>query len=157
MLTQINANEITKNLWQGSLPPPGSELTKLGFETLVLCAKEYQPASTRFTGVNVVYAPNNDDPRRPPTKEEMNVALRAAARVCLDIQKGKKVLVTCWQGLNRSGFVCALVLYMLKGMSGLQCRLQVQIRRPFALSNPMFVRVLDSLPVLKNQNTRNIK
>lgn len=141
----LDANEIIVNLWQGSRPPTGSALRDLGFKVLVLCAQEWQPAAHQFQGVRVIYAPNDDDPTRMPTREELLIAVRAARDVAQAVRDGQKVLVTCWQGWNRSGLVSALALYLLTGSSGVECRLQVQLRRDHALVNRGFQRALDSL------------
>lgn len=141
----LDVNEIIVNLWQGSNPPTGSALKNLGFKVLVLCAKEWQPAAHQFQGVRVIYAPNDDNLGRMPTREELLIAARAAVEVAQAVRDRQKILVTCWQGWNRSGLVSALALHLLTGASGVECRLQVQLRREHALVNRGFQEVLDSL------------
>jgi protein-tyrosine phosphatase len=78
---------------------------------VVLCAKELQ--NLRFPAkVHVIKAPLDDGP--PPTATELRMAISAARTVHHFRKKGKRVLVTCAQGVNRSSFVAALAL-MLDG------------------------------------------
>ena len=56
----IEASEITKNLWQGSVPEPGEYVAEAGFDVLVLSAREYQRSSIYYPGVQVLHAPNDD-------------------------------------------------------------------------------------------------
>jgi protein-tyrosine phosphatase len=64
------------------------------------------------------------------------------------ISRGKRTLVVCGAGLNRSGLVCALVVRLLYGMAGTDAVDFVQARRDFALCNEVFeayVRTLQPL------------
>ena len=162
----IEATCICPFLYQGSYPPPGFALAKEGFKTLVLCAEEYQPPyvipdffaqvpdfylERPFPGVKVIYAPNDDSSTDLPSREVLAKALSAAHEVAFSIKMGKKALVTCWQGRNRSGLVSALTLHFLLGCSGMEAVRIVQRARRGALTNPAFVHVLSHLrPVQKN-------
>lgn len=90
----------------------------------------------------MIHAPNEDDRKRDPTREELAGALAAAKQVCKDLKAGKRVLVTCQAGLNRSGLVSAISLHLLYGWEGSQCVRQVQLRRPDALFNLGFVHAI---------------
>lgn len=146
----IEAHEIVQQLWQGSQPPTGSKLAKRGFDAVVLCAREYQPPRSYFPGVQVLHAPNEDDPLFPMSKEELETAVWAATRVHGLLEQGKKVLVTCMAGINRSGLVVALSLHKTFGYSGQSCIDIVRDRRLLrdgvALRNPQFVDALLKLP-----------
>lgn len=143
----IDAHEIYPGLWQGSAPLEGPVLSQLGFKGLVLCAKEHQPAAERFSGLQVIHAPNDDDFSRLPTREELNIALKAAYQVVDMIRRKETVLVTCWMGRNRSGLVSALALHLMTGKAGFTCMRQVRARRGRrALGNPGFQQVLTKLP-----------
>lgn len=151
VLTTIDAHEIVANLWQGSVPPRGSDLYKSGFKAVVLCASEYQFDSNLFPGVRVIHAPNDDFEEVPITAKQLQVALRAAREVVSLVQQGVKVLVTCAAGLNRSAFVVALALHLLYGWSGSHCIGRIRQRRCLwngmePLSNPSFLRALRNLP-----------
>jgi protein-tyrosine phosphatase len=92
-------------LAQGSAPPaaPG-----IPFDVIVLAAQEYQPA---MPGYEVMRVPLDDGP--PPDKPT-RVRIRSAARAIAEhVHFGKRVLVTCWQGRNRSGVLAGLALVHL--------------------------------------------
>lgn len=92
----------------GSAPPIGFGVAKY-FDHLLLCAKEYQLPPECFPGVEVLYAPMNDD-GSPMTAEEMQIAVRTAGKVIRRLMDGRRVLSTCRQGRNRSGIIAALAL-----------------------------------------------
>jgi protein-tyrosine phosphatase len=152
-MTCIDANEIAPGLWQGSIPPTGSELKRSGYTAVVLCAWEYQykGGDHLFPGVRVIRAPNRDS-KEPPTEEELRVAISAAQAAAQEVVGGGKVLVTCVAGMNRSGLVSALALHLLYGWPGTECIKQVRrMRNQFTnlyqhpLGNQHFVRSLCSL------------
>ncbi len=141
----FSMNEIFPNLWQGSAPAPGKTLHTFGFHTLVLCAKEYQPRGKDFQGLRIIHAPNDDNFTRPPTKDELHIAIQAAQEVKRDFLQGKKILITCMAGRNRSGLVMAFALHLLTGQSGLECANLIKQKREGALGNPGFMKVLTAL------------
>jgi len=142
----FDANEIAPGLYQGSRPwQTGSFLRERGFSCVVLCAEEFQPERTFYTGIDVLHAPNDDNPARRPTRSELQIALAASKQVALRVMDGKNVLVTCMAGLNRSGLVCAFTLHHLYGWSGEECVARVQERRADALFNRGFVQAINKL------------
>lgn len=145
MAVGVEASEIIHNLWQGSQPRTGSRVRDNGFGLLVLCAEEFQPMPSEFPGVVVVHAPNQDDPTKPPARKTLYQALAAAQQAAQAMAEGKKVLSTCFAGINRSGLVTALTLRIHLGCSGAEAVRMVKQRRMGALSNPQFVRVLEQL------------
>jgi hypothetical protein len=155
----VRAQEIHPGLWQGEWPPPGRWLAERGFSTLVLCAAEYQPpyefpevtagligirSPNPWPGVEVIYAPNNDDVENKPPRETLRLALRAGRIVATRLAQKKRVLTTCWQGRNRSGLVSAFGLYFL-GIPGPTATRIVQLRRQGGLRNPVFCDILAKL------------
>jgi protein-tyrosine phosphatase len=70
------------------------------------------------------------------------LALVAAYQVTDAIRRGKKVLVTCNAGRNRSGLIVALALHLLSGQPAAPIIGYVKKARPGALSNPSFVRAI---------------
>ncbi len=108
---------IIENLFQGAAPPYGEAVAKLGFDTLVLCAKENQREDL-YPGVEVVLAPGDDDAREHRMMRDMPTWEKAAQVVVERVAAGKKVLVTCIAGLNRSGVVTALAVHQITGWSG---------------------------------------
>jgi protein-tyrosine phosphatase len=156
----LSAQEISPGLWQGKWPPPGKWLAERGFATLVLCAAEFQPpnivplqvaslfqgTATPYPGVEILYAPNDDDFDNPPPRDTLRLAVQAARTVADRLSQRRKVLVTCWQGKNRSGLVSALSLHLAYGLSGEEATRIVQNRREKGLRNPQFCELLRHLP-----------
>lgn len=147
----MNANQIAPNLWQGAAPPIGGTVAAAGYTMLVLCAEEYQPAAGYFPGVEVVHAPN-DDNFETITREQAATALAAARRVEAALRQGRKVLVTCRMGLNRSGLVSGIALHLFTGMPGPACVKAVRTARRRALRNPVFSAMIGRLGVPQAQN-----
>lgn len=143
----IDASPILPNLWQGSAPPTGPALARAGFSVLIRCADEYQPDKREFPGVAVVHAPFDDTEK--PTHAELRQANRGARATILSVSRGRKTLVTCMAGRNRSGLVSALALRSLLPCTGREAALLVRLARKNALSNPTFFRILESLPDTK--------
>jgi protein-tyrosine phosphatase len=125
-------------LAMGSKPPLNGPLP---FDVLVLTAMEYQPGAQYFPNVQVLYVPLNDD-GTPMTDDEMRRALRAGREVALFIRQGRRVLVTCQMGRNRSGLVVVIALMDL-GMSAPDAvRLVRRARGQFALGNRYFLNFI---------------
>ena len=157
----IDAHQIAHHLWMGAAPPLGSTLSAHGFDVLVLCAAEHQPSSAWFFGVDVRRVPLHDDGETPFTPAHAFQAYQAASHLSKIIKMGGKVLVTCWEGRNRSGLVTALALTQLTGCSGLDACRAVRFRRvpkngP-ALVNQSFVDALATIPAaeVKGALTQN--
>lgn len=138
----IDAHRILPKLWIGSYPRVPE--TRNHFDAVVLCAQELQELP--YSGVHVVKAPMDD---ATPTARELKTAVSAAQTVHALRKRDKRVLVTCAQGVNRSGFVTALAM-MLEGYNpedALYCIRKY--RHPpigmMPLSNPAFVQVLTRL------------
>lgn len=153
MSRPLDADEIAPFLWQGSLPTPGPAVREAGFQVLVLCAREYQLKPEEFPGVRVIHAPNDDSVMFPLTREKLGVAVGAAREVADAVRTGKKALVTCAAGLNRSGLVSALTLHLLNGWAGDHCVAVVRKFRPRSrvhpgrtLRNADFLMALNRLP-----------
>lgn len=138
---QFDATQIAPKLYQGSAPPPGNELRSRGFDVLVLCAEEIQPDAVHFPGVTVIYAPMDDGFYVPE-----HVAHPAAMKVARALRAGKRVLVTCAMGLNRSGLVTGLALWYAAHWSGETCVARIQSNRRGALFNNTFASYLKRLP-----------
>lgn len=135
------AFQVLDNLWIGSAPPIGWAVSE-HFDCLVLSAVEYHPGPTCFPRVDTMAVPLNDD-GSPMRKEEMSEAVRAAGKVIGWLRQGKRVLVSCYQGRNRSGLICALVLCKARGMTPKQAVAAVrEARGPSALQNRYFLRFL---------------
>lgn len=131
------------SLWLGG----ADDVTAGGdYALIILCADEFQPAAHIIAkpGVQVVHAPN-DDSSNPLTRQQATVAIAASRVAARAFREGKKVLISCMQGRNRSGLVMALTLHRLYGMAGERCREYIRNKRPHALTNDSFNKFLDNL------------
>ena len=138
----LDATLIRGKLFQGSAPPLGSDLCWAGFDAVVLAAREFQPESWKIPGVRVIRVPL-DDINVPLTFNELRDVRLAAQTIAAMLHHGKKVLVTCWLGLNRSGLIVAETLCRYWGMSPIQAIHLVRSKRgPSALSNSSFVHAI---------------
>jgi hypothetical protein len=99
-------------LWQGADPPVGPFLNRLGFTNLVLCAEELQHRASLYPGVHVDYLPLDDADYIPPNVMPMG------QRVARMVHAGRRVLVACHMGINRSGLLVAVALWHLTGAPG---------------------------------------
>ena len=134
----LDASQIYKRLWIGSAPPLDRDLPE--FDVLFLCAVEVQPAALAFSR-EVVRVPIRDC--RDLTPYELQRALIGGKQVAEQLRAGRRVLVTCYAGLNRSSLVAMLGLGLVTRMTPLELVDLVRERRsPAALGNPHFVEVL---------------
>lgn len=149
------AHNVLGGLWIGNAPPvksmheDGVDFGSLAnFDTLILCAQEYQPEAGLFDVGEVVHAPMDDNPVMMTTRTA-SMAVRAAKHVVSALSEGKTVLVTCLAGRNRSGLVCALALCFgpPKMTADDAIRTVRGARGNHALANPLFVKFLRSLTV----------
>lgn len=143
---------IIQNLFQGAAPPYGETVAKLGFDTLVLCAKENQREDL-YPGVEVVLAPGDDDARVNRMMRDLPTWQQAAQIVAERVAAGKKVLVTCMAGLNRSGMVTGLALHQITGWSGADVVEHIQAARDMALCNDTFAEYLRGLSAKPTDET----
>lgn len=115
---------------------------------LVLCAAEWQPPERAFPGVGVLRC-KLDDSGVPATEKEVCDARAAGKIVAYLVGEGRRVVVTCAQGRNRSGLVAALAVHHLHGLDGLACREWVRRRRGDVLLNPYFNAVLRGIQTVR--------
>lgn len=136
----VDATLVAPNLFIGSRPPPG-RYRWLG--VIALCAKEYQLPSYAFPHVTVLYAPLDDDPRRPMTDAEISTAVSTGGTVARYLHAGHRVLTTCHMGLNRSALVAGIAMRHAFGMNADDVVEQIRGQRgDSALGNPNFVQLL---------------
>ena len=137
-------DQIKGNLYQGGQPIisyPGVPMADgHTFDVLVLCAYELQFSTFKPAADTLrVYRCPLDD--AVLTTVEAMAAIEAGKFVARKLSEGKRVLVTCQQGRNRSGLVSAIAL-AVGGMQPHQAIRLIQQRRKSALTNPSFVRFL---------------
>lgn len=131
------AHKILDGLFQGGMPPPGDGLAKAGIDVLVLSAKEHQDSGA-YEGITVICAPGDDDARRHRLDRFIGGWRAAALQVVEHVKAGRRVLVTCMAGQNRSGLIVSLAVRELTGWSGPKIVEHVSRSRPFALNNKTF-------------------
>ncbi len=138
----LDISNIDRRLWMGACPPFDRDLPEI--DMLVLCAREIQPKASEiaYRG-QVLRCPLPDDRL---TTDEMHAAVAAAKTVATARVAGRRVLITCMQGRNRSGLVTALSLGMTTRASPAQIiELIRKRRRHDALSNPHFCQIIERL------------
>jgi len=137
------ASKIADHLFQGGRPPPGDGLKNAGVDVLVLCAREWQE-SALYPGLIVIKAPGDDDRREHRLMQSIDKWKLAAELSAEHVMAGRNVLITCMQGLNRSGLVMAMTLRILTGWSGKKIVEHIQNHREHALFNDTFVRYIET-------------
>lgn len=137
-------SKLWSKLYQGSRPPAGDVLRRMHFDTVVLCAVEYQPRTKDFPGVEVLRI-QLDDQAELPSSSMMRAVGRLAELVAYRVERAQRVLVTCNMGINRSGLVSAVSIMKLTGCSGSEAIAAVQAGRPGSLRNPYFAEAIRRL------------
>lgn len=135
-------NKIWATLWQGSAPPYGTDLKALGFDVVVLTAKDNSDPSVYPADVEFVVAPGDDDTRPHRVAGFAPGWIKAGKQVAEQVRGGKNVLVTCMAGLNRSGFVIVVALHTLTGWPVQDCIDLLQSKRMMSLNNTAFADYL---------------
>jgi protein-tyrosine phosphatase len=179
MTSHLDISRIVSKHYQGSHPAPGRVLYDAGFRVLVLCALpdeyeaqyklshyavasgaagwrglSYDTIEGMFPGLKIIRAPNDDDYDRPLTRSEIQIACSAASAIQRAMMQGRRVLVCCAKGRNRSGLVSALALCERFGCGGLAAIAKVRAgRQPDCsakvLENPQFLRALAGIKPAK--------
>ncbi len=134
------ATEMLSGLWISCRPPLGEPLLQYGLDVLVACEAEWQPADADFPGMQILRAPLRDT---EPTLEEVAIARAAASDIVSAVRAGKRVLIQCAAGFNRSALIAALAVRDLLFFDGRGAVIHVQARRPGALNNGYFVKVIE--------------
>lgn len=132
----MNADRVARNLWVGGVPTDPDEVDKK-FDALVLSAREFQDVFPvhKYPKTLVIHAPMDDG---KPTREEIINALRAALKVYEQNKAGKKVLVTCAKGVNRSALIAALAM-VISGMKSDRAVSKIrENRHPVSGAEPLF-------------------
>lgn len=136
-----NASEVLPRLWQGGVPKPG----RYDLDLIVLAASEYQPTVDKFPGAELLHVPLPDDWRglTATAREKLYATVVAASREVADWHRaGKRVLVTCGAGLNRSGLITGVALRELGYTADEALALIRRARGPRALAGKAFPRFI---------------
>lgn len=138
-MRKIDATRVASKLYVGSYPP--AALKSKGFDVVVLCAKELQKVSPDIFTIRFPF-----DDGSLSSRDYMR-AVRTATVVNRYRLAGKRVLVTCAMGINRSAFVAALAIMQLEHLPADTVIQRIRALRGPAvavppLSNPAFVEAL---------------
>jgi protein-tyrosine phosphatase len=133
---------LPAKLAQGSYPEP--PIAAFGpFDTVVFAAEELQPKLRALPrNKQAVFVPMDDDPYRPIPKPAEARILDVGRALAEEVQAGRRVLVTCAMGANRSGILTGATLIAL-GYPGKEAVRLIRERRHLggnekALFNPVF-------------------
>ena len=131
---QFGASRVHHGLYQGSRPEPLDEIVSVeDYEVVVFCAYEHRDIEpAKKLGIEALSCPLIED-SFPPHDAEM--ANETAKLVAARVAEGKKVLVSCMFGRNRSGLGTALALHHLFGWPGTFCLDWVRRMRKGSLMN----------------------
>lgn len=132
----LDADRVASKLWVGSYPEneQGPAVCQ-HFNAVVLCAEELQELPFSCSRLHIVKVPIDD---AKPSPREIQTAVSAAKTVHALRKKGKRVLVTCAQGVNRSSLVAAMAL-MLDGDSAKVAIHRIrELRKPPIGLTPLF-------------------
>lgn len=157
----IDATEIVPNLWMGGYPPSGGVLAENGFQALVIAAAEKYPgrnegltekrSDDEFPGVAFLHCPLWDSPL---PESSLDRVMDAASIIAEHVSAGRKTLVTCGQGRNRSGLLVGMAIHAMTKMDGNDIVKMIRDKRPMdppCLSNESFAGILGSLRVSKGR------
>jgi protein-tyrosine phosphatase len=130
-------------LYIGGYPEPGDWRD---FDLIYFVAAEMPPVRHGYLGPEVRWYPFDDS-----ESVDLTMGRLAAESVARNLLRGRKVLVTCQMGRNRSAFVCALAIHLVTGASGARAaglvrRLRVDRMGVRALQNRHFLARMNELP-----------
>jgi protein-tyrosine phosphatase len=143
MVVNTSATEIVAGLWQGALDVANPSTAD--FEVVISMTSRAPHPSWAHQQVH--HFPVTD----PMWAHEMSAKFHERIDLAADVatqgvRSGRRVLVLCAQGKNRSGLVVAMALHKLKGWSGEQAMRCIQQKRPGSLYNIHLQRFLEALP-----------
>ena len=136
------ACEVLPGLWQSGLPEDWSAVRASVDAVVDVADPGPGPSSEDLGGLTYVKAPLEDADALPDP-----VLLDHLARLVADlVRDGRRVLVHCTFGKNRSGLLMALVVRELLGCDGRTALERVRAVRHRAVNNAGFAAWLSALP-----------
>lgn len=104
-------------LYVGGAPTPADRVDQWA-DALVLCAEEFQPTDSYLEAsrVEVMRVPLGDV-NEPMTPADFARILAVSKKVANRLDEGKRVVVTCLAGLNRSCLIAGMAMRTI-GMGG---------------------------------------
>ncbi|MBD0689230.1 protein phosphatase [Streptomyces sp. CBMA123] len=138
-------NEVLPGLWMGGhhFTPPGGELEP------AVARGEFDLVVSLFTRPGHGPAPGvehivREVPDQPLSPGQLLAVQEAADLTAAAVRRGRRTLVRCHSGYNRSGLVVAQALVGLGHDPAEAVRLIRERRSPWALNNPVFVDYLNT-------------
>lgn len=139
----VGIYEITKGLYQAPIPTTPEDWKQFWeLADVVVSLSNWLECE--------VPVPENKMLVRWPIEDgpvpDLDVLFDLAVMLATFVDDGKRVLIHCAAGANRSGLVSAMVVRELSGENGSNCAAHVRARRPGALINPIVNAYLNALP-----------
>lgn len=134
---------IPGKVWHGGCPVDFAWVRRTGIDVVldVADADAYPPAA-EIGGLTYLKAPLADGEEVP----DPAVTLRLASFVAGLVDEGRRALVHCTFGRNRSGLLMVLVVREILGLSGADALRYVRGRRHRTVNNQAFAAWLEALP-----------
>jgi hypothetical protein len=134
----IEIYEVCPGLFQASsfTQKDWPTITKLGIEVIV----DLEGDVDKIPDVKIIYWPIKDEAKLPDLDHLHSIAVQVVEY----LNQGKKVMVHCSLGKNRSGLVIGVVLVSM-GMLGKDAVKLIQSKVPGSLFNPTFREYLETL------------
>ena len=134
--------EVLPGLWQSGLPEDWAVLRDRVDAVVDVADAGTGPSEDDLGGLTYVKAPLQDGEELPDP-----VVLHHLAGLVADlVRDGRRVLVHCTFGKNRSGLLMALVVRELLGCDGRTALRRVRAVRHRAVNNERFARWVSELP-----------
>lgn len=134
---------VPGRLWHGGCPVDFGWVRETGIDVVVDVADaDAYPPAAEIEGLTYLKCPLVDAGELP----DPAVTLRLAGLVAGLLEDGRRALVHCTFGRNRSGLMATLVVRELLGVSGADALAHVRSRRRNVANNEAFEEWLASLP-----------
>lgn len=147
------ADEVHPGLWVSAMPEPDWPLDRWGVSLVVSVSEHLPPqAARRFEwgargdahgqgAIVFIHWPFEDGPL-----PDLGLAELVVMPIVQALHRGRRVLVHCQEGRNRSGLIAALAVHAATGASGAACVEQIRAARAGMLTNRTFFDALVALP-----------
>ena len=134
---------VEGRLWQGGCPVDFAWVRATGLDVVLDVADaDAHPPEEAIQGLTYLKCPLVDEGTVP----DPVLTLGLAALVARLVDDGRRALVHCTFGRNRSGLVATLVVRELLDLSGADALAHVRERRRNVVNNAAFEEWLESLP-----------
>lgn len=136
-------------IYQGGyrdIPSTHSQVNLFNIDTVFYCATECPPLNHHIKDMEKIYKPYHDLMYPPGTtlfNDTLFLANSIADMIVERFNNGKNILVTCSQGINRSGLAVGLALKKLTSLPGEDIVKLIQQNRPGSLSNGTFITMIE--------------